>query len=40
VVYFDLADLSYPIELNVFESVDPDEQFLVADQLIAVFRNL
>jgi hypothetical protein len=40
VVYFDPADLSYPIGLNVFESVDRDGQFLIADQLIAVFRNI
>ena len=40
VVYFDPADLSYPLGLNVFESVDADGQFLIADQLIAVFRNI
>jgi hypothetical protein len=39
-VYFDPSDLAYPIGLNVFESVDPDYHFLVADQLIAVFRNI
>jgi hypothetical protein len=39
-IYFDPADLSHPIGLNIFESVDPDWHFLVADQLIAVFRNI
>lgn len=40
ITYFDPADLGYPIGLNIFESVDPDWHFLVADQLIAVFRNI
>jgi hypothetical protein len=40
VVYFDPADLSYPIGLNIFEAVDPDWHFLIADQLIAVFHHL
>jgi hypothetical protein len=39
-VYFDPADLSYPIGLNVLESVDPEWHFLVADQLISVFRDI
>jgi hypothetical protein len=39
-VYFDPADVSHPIGLNIFESVDPDWHFLVADQLISVFRNI
>jgi hypothetical protein len=40
VVYFDPSDLAYPIGLNVFDAVDPEWHFLVADQLIAVFRNI
>jgi hypothetical protein len=40
IIYFDPADLDFPIGLNVLESVDPDWHFLVADQLIAVFRNI
>src|SRR3712207_1105539 len=40
VIYFDPADLSYPVGLNVFDAVDPEWQFLIADQLIAVFRNI
>jgi hypothetical protein len=39
-VYFDPADLAYPVGLNLFDSVDPDSHFLVADQLISVFRNI
>jgi hypothetical protein len=34
VVYVDPADLAYPLGMNIFDAVDPDWYFLVADQLM------
>lgn len=40
VVYFNPADLSYPIAFNVMEEVNPDHRHLVASGLMAVFKKI
>lgn len=40
VVYFNPADMEYPIAFNILESVDPSHRHLVASGLIAVFKKM
>lgn len=40
VVYFNPADLSYPIAFNVMESVDPAHRYLVSSGLMGVFKKI
>ncbi|HHT9126717.1 MAG TPA: type IV secretory system conjugative DNA transfer family protein [Candidatus Brocadiia bacterium] len=40
VVYFNPADLEYPIGLNVLENVGPSKHHLVASRLISTFKKL
>src|SRR6267143_285585 len=40
VIYFNPADLDYPIAFNPLESVEPDKRFLVASGLISVFKKI
>jgi hypothetical protein len=40
VVYFNPADLSYPIGLNLLESVPPDQRSVVASNIVAAFRHI
>jgi hypothetical protein len=40
VVYFNPADLDYPIAFNVMEQVDPDKRHLVADGVMSVFKKI
>jgi len=40
VVYFNPADLDYPIAFNVLEAVDPTHRHLVTSGLIAVFKKI
>lgn len=40
VIYFNPADVDYPIAFNILEAVDPRQRHLVASGLIAVFKKL
>lgn len=40
VIYFNPADLAYPIGFNVLESVDPEQRHLVTSGLIGVFQKI
>ncbi len=40
VVYFNPADLSYPIAFNVMESVDPAHRHLISSGLMGVFKKI
>ncbi len=40
VIYFNPADLDYPISFNVFEKVDRSQQHLIASGLIGIFKKL
>lgn len=40
VIYFNPADVDYPIAFNILESVDPALRHLVASGLIAVFKKI
>lgn len=40
VIYFNPADLDYPISFNPLENVNPDYHFLVASGLISVFKKI
>jgi len=40
VVYFNPADLSYPIAFNVMENVDPAHRHLVSSGLMSVFKKI
>ncbi len=40
VIYFNPADLSYPIAFNVIEKVDPEHRHLVASGLVGVFKKI
>ncbi len=40
VIYFNPADLEYPIAFNAIERVDPDHRHLVASGLVGVFKKL
>src|SRR3989338_6937599 len=39
-IYFNPADLDYPISFNVFEKVDRSHQHLIASGLIGIFKKL
>ena len=39
VIYFDPADVNFPIALNVMENVNPDRKHFVASGLMAVFKK-
>jgi len=39
VLYFNLADLDYPIAFNLFERVEPFHQHLVAEGIMEVFKR-
>ncbi len=40
VVYFNPADMDYPIAFNILESIDPSHRHLIASGLIAVFKKM
>lgn len=40
VIYFNPADIDYPVSFNVFEKVDRTHQHLVASGLIGIFKKL
>jgi hypothetical protein len=40
IIYFNPADLDYPLAFNVLEAVDPSHRHLVASGLIAVFKKI
>jgi len=40
VIYFNPADLDYPMAFNVIEKVDPEHRHLVASGLVGVFKKL
>ncbi len=40
VIYFNPADLNYPISMNVLEKVSPETRHLVASGLVGVFKKL
>ncbi len=40
VVYFNPADMNFPIAFNVMESVNPEHKHLVASGLVGVFKKL
>jgi len=40
VIYFNPADLDYPIALNAIEKVDPEHRHLVASGLVGVFKKM
>lgn len=40
VIYFNPADMEYPISFNVLESVDPTHKHLVASGLVGVFKKI
>ncbi len=40
VIYFNPADLSFPIAFNVLEKVDPEHRHLVASGLMGVFKKI
>ncbi|MBI2483049.1 type IV secretion system DNA-binding domain-containing protein [Candidatus Uhrbacteria bacterium] len=40
VIYFNPADLSWPVAFNVLEHVDRDQQHLVASGLIGIFKKI
>jgi CxxC-x17-CxxC domain-containing protein len=40
VIYFNPADLDFPVALNVMESVDPEYRHLVSSGLIGIFKKL
>jgi DNA helicase HerA-like ATPase len=40
VIYFNPADIEYPIAFNPLESVHPDHHYLVASGLISVFKKI
>lgn len=40
VVYFNPADVDYPIAFNILESIDPTHRHLIASGLIAVFKKI
>jgi len=39
VIYFNPADLDYPIAFNFIEKVDPEYKHLVASGLVGIFKN-
>ena len=40
VIYFNPADLNYPIAFNAIEKVDPEHRHLVASGLVGVFKKI
>lgn len=40
VIYFDPADLEYPVAFNPLENVAPDHRYLVASGMISVFKKV
>jgi len=40
VVYFNPADIDYPIAFNILEQVDPEHRHLVASGLVGVFKKI
>lgn len=40
VIYFDPADIDYPIGFNIMENVDPDKRHVVASGLMGVFKKI
>lgn len=40
VIYFNPADLNFPVSLNIMEKVDPEHRHLVSSGLIGVFKKL
>ncbi len=40
VIYFNPADMSYPVAFNVLEHVDPEYRHLVASGIVGVFKKL
>ncbi len=40
VVYFNPADIEYPISLNILEDTEPDRRHIVVSGLISVFRRI
>ena len=40
VIYFNPADIEYPIAFNVVEQVDPNVRYLIASGLVGVFQKL
>ena len=40
VIYFDPADLAFPLALNPLSNVAPDQRPLVAAQIVAAFRHV
>lgn len=40
VIYFDPADIEYPIAFNVMEEVEPEQRHLVASGLMGVFKKI
>ena len=40
VIYFNPADLNFPVSLNIMEKVDPEHRHLVSSGLIGIFKKL
>ncbi len=40
VIYFNPADLSYPIAFNVMENINPDQRHLISSGLMGVFKKI
>src|SRR3989339_1409146 len=40
VIYFNPADLNYPIGFNILETINPDHRHLVASGLMAIFKKI
>jgi len=40
ILYFNPADLNYPISFNLFEGVEPHYQHLVASGIMEVFKRI
>lgn len=40
VIYFNPADMEYPIAMNIMEKVDPEHRHLIASGLVGVFKKL
>lgn len=40
IIYFNPADMNYPIAFNVMESINPEHKHLVASGLVGVFKKL
>lgn len=40
VVYFNPADIEYPMAMNIMEKVDPEHRQLIASELVGIFKKL